>query len=146
MLGDLLSLAISNLLRARPRLIMTAGGVLVATTTVIILVSMTIGLQENAEAGLGSNQALTEIRVYPDRQRGIAEEEIPQLDAAAVSNFQAIAGVQAVIPIAAYPSSGELFAENYVNYAQILGIDSENLPYLGIQSHTGTLALEPGSV
>ena len=38
MFGELAQLAFGNLLRARARLIMTAGGVLVGTTAVILLV------------------------------------------------------------------------------------------------------------
>ena len=50
MFYELSLLAIGNLFRARARLIMTAGGVLVGTTAVILLIALTIGLQNAAEA------------------------------------------------------------------------------------------------
>ena len=56
-------LAIGNLFRARTRLIMTAGGVLVGTSAVILLIALTIGLQNAAEAGIGNDSSLTEIEV-----------------------------------------------------------------------------------
>ncbi|NOG50879.1 MAG: hypothetical protein HND48_16680 [Chloroflexi bacterium] len=58
---ELLQLAFGNLLRARARFVMTAGGVLVGTAAVILLIALTIGLQNAAEAGIGSSTALTEL-------------------------------------------------------------------------------------
>ena len=39
MIGELLPLALGNLARARGRLIMTAGGVLVGTSAVVLLIA-----------------------------------------------------------------------------------------------------------
>lgn len=61
MFGELAQLAVGNLSRARARLAMTAGGVLVGTTAVVLLIAMTIGLQQAAESGIGSSSSLTEI-------------------------------------------------------------------------------------
>ena len=66
MFYELSLLAIGNLARARARLVMTAGGVLVGTTAVILLIALTFGLQNAAEAGIGTSAALTEIQVYPN--------------------------------------------------------------------------------
>lgn len=58
MLYELTQLALRNLTRARARLIMTAGGVLVGTAAVILLIAITVGLQAIAEAGIGSSTSL----------------------------------------------------------------------------------------
>ena len=47
---ELFHLALMNLMRARARLAMTSGGVLVGTAAVILLIALTIGLQQAAEA------------------------------------------------------------------------------------------------
>src|SRR6187431_1933197 len=95
MFGELFALALNNLMRARARLAMTSGGVLVGTAAVILLIALTIGLQQAAEAGVGSSGTLTEVPVYnygpPDSTRALMNNDI-------VREFYKIEGVAAVIP------------------------------------------------
>ncbi len=145
MLYELFQLAVGNLGRARARLIMTSGGVLVGTSAVILLVALTIGLQQAAEAGIGSNASLTEIQVYPNYSRE-SGDNVPQLDTAAVRAFWQIPGVAAVVPMINL-QAGELQAGDYRGYAYpIAGIDPNLLPYLGVQAQFGELTLQPGQV
>lgn len=148
MFYEMAMLAINNLGRARARLAMTSGGVLVGTTAVIILIALTIGLQQAAEAGIGSNAALTEIQVYPNyapMPDGSTPEELPQLDAAAVRAFWQIPGVAAVIPIVNL-QGGEIRTDDYTGYVQVMGIDPALLPYLGLKVQQGELAMGRGQV
>lgn len=141
MLQELAQLAVHNLLRARARLAMTAGGVLVGTTAVVLLIALTIGLQRAAEAGFGNSSALTQIQVYPawDRQ-GTA----PQLNGEAVRALSQIPGITAVIPMLDLASWGQLVAEDYMGGGQTLGIDPRFLPYLGLNISEGELAIATG--
>jgi putative ABC transport system permease protein len=143
MFFELVGLALSNLTRARARLAMTAAGVLVGTSAVMILVALTIGLQQAAEAGIGSNAALTQIEVYPNWSPDPAES-VPQLTTEAVRSFWQIPGVSVVVPtVYLY---GELLSGDYMGGAQIQGIDPALLPYLDITVSRGELALGPGEV
>lgn len=148
MFYELMQLAVGNLVRARARLVMTAGGVLVGTAAVILLIALTFGLQQAAEAGIGSSGALTEIQVWPNYGMGPGgqmPEEIPQLTVEAVRAFWSIEGVEAVIPMVNL-QGGELIAGDYMGYAQIMGIDPALLPYLGVEVAQGELSLAPGQV
>jgi putative ABC transport system permease protein len=148
MFYELSLLAIGNLSRARARLVMTAGGVLVGTTAVVLLIALTFGLQQAAEAGIGSSATLTEIQVYPNYGRGpdgSSPEEIPQLTVEAVQKFWQIPGVAAVIPMTNL-QGGEILAGKLTGYAQVIGIDPQLLPYLGIQPQAGALTLNKGEV
>lgn len=145
MLVELVQLAVGNLARARARLVMTVGGVLVGTTAVILLVAITFGLQQAAEAGLGSNSALTEIQVYPNFDRQGTNENTPQLDAETVQALWRIPGVDVVIPMI-FLQGGELRSGDYVGYSQIMGINPELLPYLGVRAERGELTLASGQV
>lgn len=142
-------LAIGNLFRARTRLIMTAGGVLVGTSAVILLIALTIGLQNAAEAGIGNDSSLTEIEVYPNYSftpgATTSPTDIPQLTVKAVNNFWKIPGVAAVIPMTRL-QGGEILAGKYTGYADILGIDPRLLPYLKITAQKGALSLNPGDM
>jgi putative ABC transport system permease protein len=86
MIGELLPLALGNLARARGRLIMTSGGVLVGTAAVVLLIALTFGLQRSAEKSIGENASLTEIEVYPNWGREM-NENLPQLTVEAVRQF-----------------------------------------------------------
>jgi putative ABC transport system permease protein len=145
MFYELTQLAIGNLNRARTRLLMTSGGVLVGTTAVILLIAFTNGLQAAAEAGIGQNQQLTQIYVYPNYgpQTG---ENVPQLDVNAVQTFWRIPGIAAVIPTKYFQGGIELRAGDLVNYGQIMGVDPALLPYLGVTAQQGELHLGPGEV
>jgi putative ABC transport system permease protein len=149
MFYELSRLSISNLLRARARLVMTAGGVLVGTTAVILLIALTIGLQNAAEAGIGQSGSLTEIQVWPNwgpPEAGQEYVEPPQLTVENVNAMWRIPGVAAVVPIVNLSGGGELKAGDYSGYSQIAGIDPRLLPYLGLTVTRGTLSLGPGEV
>lgn len=135
--------------RARARLAMTAGGVLVGTTAVILLIALTIGLQRAAEAGIGQNRQLTQLQVYPNYSNFDPSNpdggNIPQLNQEAVQALWQIPGVAAVVPIKNL-QYGELLADKYTGYAQIIGLDPRLLPYMGISVVQGELALESGDI
>ena len=142
MLYELGTLAVHNLLRARARLVMTAGGVLVGTAAVILLVAITVGLQQAAEQGIGQSGALTEIIVNVSwERRGNSDGEPPQLTPANVAQFWRIPGVQVVIPMIYFQSWGEIRAGDYSGGGQIMGIDPQLLPYLGLTPAQGSLSL-----
>lgn len=145
MFGELMQLAVGNLGRARARLFMTAGGVLVGTTAVVLLIALTFGLQRSAEASIGSNSSLTEIQVYPawDRQM---DEEVPQLTMDAVRAFWKIRGVASVIPVAPLQTGAEMIAGDYRGWGEVMGIDPSLLPYLGAEIQQGVMSLQPGEV
>ena len=145
MFMELARLAIHNLLRARGRLIMTAGGVLVGTTAVILLVALTVGLQNSAEAQIGNSDTLTELTVYPNWSPK-PDAKLPQLTLENVGAFAAIEGVKVVIPQASLQAGGELRTKKYTNYAQVVGIDPRLLPYMGLSAEQGQLLMEEGQV
>lgn len=151
MFNELAMLAIHNLMRARARLFMTAGGVLVGTTAVILLIALTIGLQTAAEAGIGQSASLTEIQVYESWEfmRGggsTTEVERPKLDFPAVQAMWNIPGVAAVIPSIDLRSWAELSSGDYRGGTNIIGIDPNLLPYLGISASQGTISLTGNQV
>ena len=143
---ELIQLAFGNLMRARARLIMTAGGVLVGTAAVILLIALTIGLQTAAEAGIGNNASLTEMDVYPSWNPNIPFEDLPQLDVEAVNALWRIPNVTAVIPSANLNGGGELIAGDYTGYGNVMGIHPSLIPYLGITAAQGELLIAENTV
>jgi putative ABC transport system permease protein len=134
MLKDLFQLALTNLFRARGRLFITASGVLIGTTAVILLVGLTIGLQTSAEAGLGDNAALTDITVYPNFMSAAFEsEDVPAISLATVEALRQIEGVEAVIPVLPLLLEAEVRIGRFSNSVTVYGIDYALLPYLEME-------------
>ncbi len=147
MFWELGHLATHNLMRARARLAMTSGGVLVGTAAVVLLVAMTVGLQTAAEQGIGQSGALTEVMVGPSYEYNPnSDVEPPQLTPAMVERLWRIPGVSVVVPLVNFQSWGELLADDYSGGGQIMGVDARLLPYMGIEVAEGTLTLERGQV
>ncbi len=139
MFYELASLSIRNLLRARARLLMTAGGVMIGTTAVVLLIALTIGLQSAAEASIGNGTSLTQITIRSSFRR---DSSSPTLDMEAVEQLTALPDVAAVIPM--YQLSGfvELRAGTLRGLAQIYGIYPATLAYLGVTAAEGRLSLD----
>lgn len=140
MLSELARLAVHNLLRARARLVMTVGGVVVGTTAVVLLIALTIGLQRAAEAGFGESSALTQIQVYPGFGRD-GSNNAPPLNNEALVTLSRIDGVAAVIPFLELASWGQIEADDYFGGGQTLGIDPRYLPYIGASVAQGDLTI-----
>lgn len=138
MLYELAALSLHNMLRARARLLMTAGGVMIGTTAVILLIAFTFGLQDAAEAGIGDDASLTQITIRTGFRR---DSTSPTLDADAVSELAALDNVKAVIPILSLSGQVELRTGTLRGSAQIYGIYPETLSYLGLAAEEGTLTL-----
>jgi putative ABC transport system permease protein len=143
---ELLNLAIGNLLRARARLIMTAGGVLVGTAAVILLISITIGLQQAAENDIGANASLTEMYIYPAYNPNLPFDQLPQLDVALIRKLYTIPNVALVVPTNYLEGGGEIVAGKYYGYGSVQGVDASLVPYLGLEAAQGEISLERGQV
>jgi putative ABC transport system permease protein len=139
MFSQILPLAIRNLMRARTRLLLTTSGILIGTCAVIMLIAFSIGLQDAAESGLGSNRALTEINITSKP----ASDGGNQLDAEDIKKFKRLTGIKAIIPEVTLQSVS-LAVKQYSGYRQVVGIDPALLPYVGVPLPGGRLALKSG--
>jgi len=139
MLYELASLSIHNLLRARSRLFMTAGGVMIGTAAVVLLIALTIGLQSAAESSIGDSASLTQITLQSSFRRDSAS---PTLDMEAVTELASLDDVAAVIPMLSLSGFVELRAGDLRGSAQIFGIYPATLSYLGVTAGEGTLMLD----
>ena len=139
MFYELASLSIRNLLRARSRLMMTAGGVMIGTLAVVLLIALTIGLQTAAEASIGDSASLTEITISSGFRRNSSS---PTLDMDAITEIAALDNVTAVIPVLQLSGFVELRTGDLTGAGQIYGVYPATLPYLGITATEGTLSLD----
>ncbi len=154
---DLIALIIDNLSRRKARVALTAIGVIIGTSAVVVLVSLAIGLQKNATQQLYGIGDLTQIQVYPNYQdmgpsgyagKGGSESSTPVqtlITNDTISQLSAILGVKAVIP-RDYIQGGSVLKYNRMEtYTGLIGVGAPDLSYLGVDLQGGENTLNPGT-
>lgn len=155
---DLLRLIFSNLNRRKGRVALTAIGVVIGTAAVVILVSLAIGLQKNANEQLYGIGDLTQIQVYPvyggevnyigvgGGGGGGGTQEQKLLTNQALNEIRAIPGVTAVIPREYLWAGLTIKYKRLEGYANVMGVGTNDLSELGLEASQGSLTLERGTV
>jgi putative ABC transport system permease protein len=157
---DLVRLIVNNLNRRKGRVALTAIGVIIGTAAVVILVSLAIGLQQNANEQLYGIGDLTQIQVSPSYGEvvyasvgsggggggTVNAQDIKLLTNQALEDLRAIPGVVAVIPREYLWASAMVKFKRLEGYANILGIGTNDLTELGLVASQGTASLERGTV
>jgi len=157
---DLLLLILDNLARRKARVALTAVGVVIGTAAVVVLVSLAIGLQRNANEQLYGIGDLTQIQVMPNYGEyvpgpmmvgpggGGGGSQPPNqklITNDSLSELSAIPGVEAVIPRDYLNAGGMLTYKRLEGYASITGVGLSDLSVLGVEAISGTLELEKGT-
>jgi putative ABC transport system permease protein len=156
---DLLRLIANNLNRRKGRVALTAIGVIIGTAAVVILVSLAIGLQQNANEQLYGIGDLTQIQVSPTYGGeavyyvgggggggGTSTGEVKLLTNQALTDLRAIPGVVAVIPRDYLWAGLTVKYKRLEGYANVIGIGTSDLSELGLEAGQGSLTLERGTV
>lgn len=155
---DLLRLVFGNLNRRKGRVALTAIGVVIGTAAVVILVSLAIGLQKNANEQLFGIGDLTIIQVSPTYGGdmvysyaggggggGDMTDQV-LLTPRALDEIRAIPGVVSVIPREYLWGGVTVKYKRLEGYPGILGIGTSDLSELGLEASQGVLTLERGTV
>lgn len=158
---DLLRLVIGNLSRRKARVALTAIGVVIGTAAVVILVSLAIGLQRSASEQLYGIGDLTQIQVSPSFGEGVyiqgpgggggggapLPDQAVVLNNAALEDLRAIPGVEFVIP-REYLYAGGVFLkyQKLETYANIIGVQTDDLASLGSEAELGSTGLGNGTI
>lgn len=145
---DLVTMTLKNLLRRKIRTMLTVTGVLIGTASIIIMVSIGIGMNEGFKAELARMGSLNIINVRPASQgmymapdegggpaRGQSEQQ--KLDEQAVALFAAIPEVEAVVPF--IEVSGKLVAGKYQAHTSIQGVEPGQMDKLNLTVREGRL-------
>ena len=157
---DLLRLIFGNLNRRKARVALTAIGVVIGTSAVVILVSLAIGLQRNANEQLYGIGDLTQIQVMPgyggEGGGGVVmgggggpapgPSDIKLLTNSALDELRAIPGVESVIPREYLYTGATIKYQKLEAGANIIGVDVEDLTTLGVEAEQGEALLGRGTV
>ena len=160
---DLLRLITGNLNRRKARVALTAIGVVIGTAAVVILVSLAIGLQKNANEQLYGIGDLTLIQVSPSYGEGGmmmggggfamgggggggGQSDLPKLTNSALDDIRAIPGVVAVIPQEYFYSMMVMKYQRLEGNSSLRGVDTPDLSLLGLEAQQGSTEVKRGGV
>jgi len=93
---DQIALTASNLKRMRLRLALTVTGVVIGTSSIVLMLAVGIGLQRNLIGEMGEFGAATHISVFTGFMPGMADTK--PIDMRAVEEIEAIENVDVVMP------------------------------------------------
>ncbi len=140
--ADLLRTAFMNLWRRKLRAILTVLGMVIGTASIVVMVSLGIGIQQATLESFENTGSLTLIQVNSykwvesaDGRSGSSTETI--LNKKSVEAFKQIPGVKAVMPM--ITGYGIIKSGQYVCDASILGIDMATAEQFGIELASGNL-------
>ena len=148
---DLIMMAVRNLWKRKLRTFLTILGVVIGTTSIVVMISIGIGMNESFQKQVEEWGSLQVIDVYSNNgdmyissdanaNRGKPQKKAV-LDAAAIDKFKQMEYVEAVSPIVR--ESMQLVCGKYVSNASFIGIDPAAMEALGYKVEEGrTLTAE----
>lgn len=140
---DMIDMALRNLLKRKVRTILTILGVVIGTASIVVMVSIGIGMNKGFAQQLENWGSLQVINVYPsggmvyDEESDSMKQEKKQdeLNAKAVEAFRQMEHVEAVSPV--IEEYMYLTAGKYVADASIMGIEPGAMEALGYKVEEG---------
>ncbi len=153
-LYDLITLILDNLARRKGRVALTAVGVVIGTAAVVILVSLGIGLQQNANAQLAGIGDLTIINVAPnygggpgfDGGVGLTPPDPQMITNDTLEELSTIPGVVGVYPRDFLNGGARMKYNRLETYSGGIGARPDMLEIQGLKIQQGSLNLPRGTV
>lgn len=145
---DIVRMTFKNLLRRKTRTLLTVMGVVIGTASIVIMISIGIGMNEGFKQEISRMGSLNTINVRSPENGmyyGMQEEEAGRgnngkkrdLDESAVADFNRLPGVEAVIPF--LETNGKIKVGKYIGYVQLQGIDPKYMEKLDLEVSAGRL-------
>jgi putative ABC transport system permease protein len=138
---DLIRLALKNFMRRKTRSILTILGVIIGTASIVVMLSLGIGMNESFKQQLKSMGSLNIINVdtyyFPEGATGYVQPKVTVLDDKSIAKIGAIEGVEAVTPI--LQTSLKLVSGKFTTYANIMGMDTSVLESFDYKVASGRL-------
>jgi ABC-type antimicrobial peptide transport system permease subunit len=143
---DLVRLIYSNLNRTRGRMVMTAMGVVIGTAAIVVLISLSTGLQQQTVDNFASYGNLNQITVFSGSRFGGNNTTGEGLTPSAITELKAIDGVVAVTPYEQMNGRATLKLNRLTGFGNIYGLDPTVVPKMDMQVTKGAATLSRGTV
>ncbi len=145
---DLVKMSVENLFRKKTRTILTVIGVIIGAASIVVMVSLGVGLNVAFMEQMGEMGSLHVINVHPQYEHHVREvsqggaagrrgEQVAKLDAETVAKLNEIAGVQAVMKI--LRRHFKFRSGRYEAHVSLMGINPEVMGYFDLGLEKGRL-------
>lgn len=134
---DLISMSFRNLMRRKTRMILTILGVVIGTASIVVMMSLGLAMDKNFKTELSRMGSLNIIQIYPGAPQ--PNMQSLKLDDDAVTTFERISGVQAVM--AEKNVFIKVVAGKMIAGMSVIGIDPDKMKYFGFKPEEGRLLL-----
>ena len=146
---DILKMCIQNLKRRRSRTLLTLLGVLIGCCSIVIMVSIGIGMAESQNRMLAEMGDLTIITVTP-KQNGKGKIKLNDSALGQIRHMEHVAAVTPKLNLEEYECTIRLYAganDRYVaEWSTVAGIDTRELDRMGYKLISGQNARQSGDV
>lgn len=142
---DLLRMSSSNLLRRKLRTVLTILGVVIGTASIVVMISLGLGLQKSSMEQIEQYGGLTTINVYNySYYGGSSEEEAEKINEEVVERMRQIPHVELASPVLeTYVMARQ---GSYEGQFQIEGMTAEALRSMNLEVGEGELPPEDGTL
>lgn len=137
---DLLRMSSSNLWKRKVRTILTVLGVVIGVASIVVMISLGLGLSRSLMAQYESYGSLTQITVREPWGGDSSDQETKRLDDALVQELESMEHVESVYPVIELSAIAKY--GSYEGYLQIQGMSKEAIESLKLDVGEGQL---PGS-
>lgn len=142
-ISDLIKIGLQNLNRRKARTSLTVIGVVIGTISIIVMISIGIGMKKNYTEQVMELGSLTNINVsstggYVDENGNYVSIQADPMDDTLVQQIAAIPHVKTVVPM--ITTNGYLYSGKFQSYIQLYVVDSGYIPGMDFPGLTsGTL-------
>jgi len=144
---DLALMGIKNLLRRKARTILTVLGVVIGTASIVVMVSIGLGMDIEFQKQLEEFGSLTMVNVsanyYGDTgQRNSSDDNKVLLDDEAIAKIEALDNVEYAVGFKRFDT--KLYSGKYESYTSIKAVDFDKLSKMGIELSSGVMPTKEG--
>ena len=123
---DLIKMGLRNLLRRKARTLLTVIGVIIGTVSIVVMISVGIGMNQSFEASVMQNGGMTIIQVSADSwnedENGEWKQTIQKLDDKVLKQLGEIEHVKAITPVINNWNM-QLYSGKYSTWTQFMIMD-----------------------
>lgn len=145
---DLALMGLKNLFRRKARTILTTLGVLIGTTSILVMISIGLGMDKAFQEEIEQYGNITMITVNPGWKTDVKpsdnKDDVTKLNDFTIKQFRGLEHVKGVVGVKEFQA--KLISGRYESYSSLVGIDLKQLGLLGIKLGEGQLPSEGAEV
>ncbi|WP_410495766.1 ABC transporter permease [Cellulosilyticum sp. ST5] len=135
---DLVFMSVRSLWRRKFRSALTVLGVVIGTTSIVLMISLALAMNQNYENQINEWGALTLITVTPEDSMD-SLVEVEDLDESAIEIFERLPNIEKVMPYISTTMNVSVGDYNSMREVTIIGLDTEELEALDYTPSEGRL-------